>query len=130
MFRSELHDGSLTTLHSNSPRDTLSRLETMVLMSGMELPLRAVREQIASAVDLIVHESRFKDGSRRITYITEVIGMEGDAIQLQDIFLFKQTGVDSSDKVLGELKPTGIIPTFVEELVSQGIELDRKIFIK
>lgn len=122
------HDGSLTTAHSNMPRDTLSRLETMVLMAGMDLPLRAIREQISSAVDLIIHQSRFKDGSRKITHITEVNGMEGDIITTQDIFVFKQTGIDSNGKVLGKLEPTGIIPSFVEELISDGIELDRKIF--
>jgi len=122
------HDGSLTTLHSNSPRDTLSRLETMVLMAGMELPLRAIREQISSAVDLIVHQSRFKDGSRKITHITEVVGMEGDIITTQDIFLFKQKGMDSSGKILGTLEPTGVIPSFIEDLNLKGIKFDMKMF--
>lgn len=122
------HDGSLTTAHSNSPRDTLSRMETMVLMAGMDLPLRAIREQISSAVDLIIHQSRFKDGTRKITHVTEVVGMEGDIITIQDVFLFKQTGIDSNGKVLGGLEPTGIMPSFIEELKSAGIEIDRKIF--
>lgn len=122
------HDGSLTTAHSNSPRDTLSRMETMVLMAGMDLPLRAIREQISSAVDLIIHQSRFKDGTRKITHVTEVVGMEGDIITIQDVFLFKQTGIDSNGKVLGVLEPTGIMPSFIEELKSAGIEIDRKIF--
>lgn len=122
------HDGSLTTAHSNSPRDTLSRMETMVLMAGMDLPLRAIREQISSAVDLIIHQSRFKDGTRKITHVTEVVGMEGDVITIQDVFLFKQTGIDSNGKVLGGLEPTGIMPSFIEELKSAGIEIDRKIF--
>jgi pilus assembly protein CpaF len=102
------HDGSLTTGHANSPRDMLTRLETMVLMAGMELPAKAIREQIASAVDLIVQQSRLKDGSRKITYITEVQGMEGEVVTLQDIFIFEQTGVDESGRILGRLKPTGI----------------------
>ena len=106
------HDGSLTTGHANSPRDMLARLETMVLMSGMELPIKAIREQIASAVDLIVQQSRLRDGSRKITHITEVQGMEGDIITMQDIFIFEQTGVDEQGKIIGRLKPTGIKPRF------------------
>ena len=122
------HDGSLTTVHANSPRDVISRLETMVLMSGMDLPSRAIREQIASAVDVIVHESRLSDGSRKVTAITEVTGLEGSQIVMQDIFAFRQTGVDAHGKVLGEMKPTGAIPTWIDQLKSRGISLDMKMF--
>lgn len=122
------HDGSLTTVHANSPRDVISRLETMVLMSGMELPSRAIREQISSAVDLIVHESRFSDGSRRITAITEVLGLEGTQTVMQDIFVFKQTGVDENGKVLGYLAPTGSVPSFFEQIKSRGLDLNPVIF--
>ncbi len=121
------HDGSLTTLHSNSPRDTLSRLETMVLMAGMELPVRAIREQIAAAVDLIVHQSRLRDGSRKLTQITEVQGMEGDVIVLQDVFIFETTGIKDG-KVLGDFKPTGVRPKFVEKFEAMGLYLPPQIF--
>src|SRR5438046_6954164 len=104
------HDGSLTTIHANSPRDTLARLETLVLMSGVDLPQRAIREQIASAIHLIVQQSRLRDGSRRITNITEVVGREGDTITLQDVFLFEETGVDGTGRLLGKLSPTGLRP--------------------
>ena len=114
------HDGSMSTGHANSPRDMLSRLETMVLMAGVDLPLRAIREQVASAVDLIVHQSRLKDGTRKITNITEVQGMEGDVIVMQDVFVFEQTGVVEG-KIQGRLKPTGIRPKFVEKFETQGI---------
>lgn len=122
------HDGSLTTGHANSPRDMLTRLETMVLMAGMELPAKAIREQIASAVDLIVQQSRLKDGSRKITYITEVQGMEGETITLQDIFVFEQKGVDELGRVLGELRPTGIKPKFIEKFEVSGIRLPQNLF--
>jgi pilus assembly protein CpaF len=123
------HDGSITTLHSNSPRDSLSRLETMVLMAGMELPTRAIREQTASAIDLIVHQSRLKDGTRRITHITEVAGMEGDVITLQDLFTFDfHAGVDEHGRFRGTLKGTGIRPQFVQRLTDQGIGLPPNIF--
>lgn len=122
------HDGSLTTGHSNSPRDMLARLETMVMMSGMELPLKAIRQQISSALDLIVHVSRLRDGSRVVTHITEMLGMEGDVIQLQDIFLFDQTGVDSNGKVLGNHHPTGITPKCYEQIMTEGVRLDKTIF--
>jgi pilus assembly protein CpaF len=121
------HDGSLSTGHANSPRDMLSRLETMVLMAGVDLPVRAIREQIASAVDLIVHQSRLKDGTRKITAITEVQGMEGDIIVMQDVFTFDQTGVIDG-KIQGRLKPTGIRPKFVEQFDAQGIHLPNGIF--
>jgi pilus assembly protein CpaF len=123
------HDGSLTTIHSNSPRDTLSRIETMVLMAGYDLPVRAIREQISSAVDLIVHVSRLKDGTRRITHVTEVEGMEGEIITLQDLFLFDYgMGVDDEGMYKGRLKATGIRPTFSEELENQGIRLPADLF--
>lgn len=123
------HDGSLTTIHSNSPRDTLSRVETMVLMAGFDLPIRAIREQVASAVDLIVHQSRLRDGTRRITHITEVEGMEGDIITLQDLFLFDfGMGVGEDGRYLGRLKSTGIRPTFSSRLEDQGIKLPADMF--
>ena len=122
------HDGSLTTVHANSPRDVISRLETMVLMSGLELPSRAIREQIASAIDLVVHESRLSDGSRKVTCISEVVGLEGLQIVMQDLFEFKQTGVDEKGKVLGSFMPTGAVPTFFEHLKSRGLHLDPAIF--
>jgi len=122
------HDGSLTTGHANSPRDLLSRLETMVLMAGMELPVRAIREQIASAVDLVIHQSRLRDGSRRITHIAEVQGMEGDVIILQDLFHFRQKGVDSNGTVLGEFQSTGIRPKFIDHIEAAGFKLPPRIF--
>ena len=121
------HDGSMSTGHANTPRDMLSRLETMVLMAGMDLPLRAIREQIASAVDLIVHQNRLKDGTRKITNITEVQGMEGDVIVMQDIFVFEQTGVVEG-KIQGRLRPTGIRPKFVEKFEVAGINLPPNVF--
>jgi len=121
------HDGSLSTGHANTPRDMLSRLETMVLMAGVDLPVRAIREQISSAVDLIVHQSRLKDGTRKITNITEVQGMEGDTIVMQDVFVFEQTGVIDG-KIQGRLKPTGIRPKFVEQFEAMGIHLPNNIF--
>ncbi len=122
------HDGSLTTLHANAPRDALSRLETLVLMAGVELPLKVVRQQISSAVDLIVQQTRLKDGARKITAITEVVGMEGDTIVLTDIFKFEQTGVTQDGKVLGDLKATGIRPLFSERLEAAGYKLGAEIF--
>lgn len=121
------HDGSLTTAHSNSPRDTLARLETMVLMAGMDLPLRAIREQIASAIDLIVHEERMRDGTRRVVNVTEVQGMEGDVIVMQDIFVFEQTGMEDG-RILGRLRPTGIRPKFTPKLEAAGIFLPPTVF--
>jgi pilus assembly protein CpaF len=121
------HDGSLTTAHSNSPRDTLARLETMCLMAGMDLPVRAIREQVASAVDLIVHEERFRDGTRKVVNVTEVQGMEGDVIVMQDIFAFEQTGIESG-KVIGRLKPTGIRPKFMDRIEAANIRLPPNIF--
>ncbi len=121
------HDGSMSTGHANTPRDMLSRLETMVLMAGMDLPLRAIREQISTAVDLIVHQNRLKDGTRKIVNITEVQGMEGDVIVMQDVFVFEQTGVVDG-KIQGRLKPTGIRPHFVERFEVAGIHLPPNIF--
>jgi pilus assembly protein CpaF len=121
------HDGSMSTGHANTPRDMLSRLETMVLMAGMDLPLKAIREQIASAVDLIVHQNRLKDGTRKIVNITEVQGMEGDVIVMQDIFVFEQTAV-TEGKIEGRLRPTGIRPKFVEKFDAAGIHLPPNVF--
>jgi pilus assembly protein CpaF len=122
------HDGSLTTGHANTPRDMLSRLETMVLMAGMDLPVRAIREQIASAVDLIVQQSRLQDGSRRITHLTEVQGMEGEVVTMQDIFIFEQQGKDDKNKIIGRFRPTGIRPKFLEKLAANGIVLQNETF--
>ncbi|MGB8213830.1 MAG: ATPase, T2SS/T4P/T4SS family [Anaerolineales bacterium] len=121
------HDGSMTTLHSNSPRDTLSRMETMTLMAGMELPVRAIREQVASAINLVVHQERMRDGSRRVTNITEVSGMEGDVITTMDIFVFEQTGFENG-KVLGRLRPSGLRPKFMDKIEGAGIHLPPSIF--
>jgi pilus assembly protein CpaF len=121
------HDGSLTTAHANSPRDTLSRLETMCLMAGMDLPVRAIREQVAAAVDLIVQQARMRDGSRKIINITEVQGMEGDVIVMSDIFAFEQQGMENG-KIIGRLKPTGIRPKFYEQIEAAGITLPANIF--
>lgn len=123
------HDGSLTTLHANTPRDALSRLETMVLMSGMDLPLKVVRQQISSAVDLIIQQTRLKDGSRKVTAITEVVGMEGETVVMTDIFKFEQTGVGENGKIIGELKPTGIRPIFGPRLEAAGFKLGAEIFM-
>jgi pilus assembly protein CpaF len=118
------HDGSVTTLHSNSPRDSLARLETMVLMAQMDLPQRAIREQMSSAIDVIIHQSRLKDGTRRITHITEVEGMEGDMITLLDVFVFDfRAGVDENGKFRGTLRSTGLRPRFVDTLAERGVYL-------
>jgi len=121
------HDGSMTTAHSNSPRDTLSRLETMTLMAGMDLPVRAIREQISSAIDVVCHQARMRDGSRRVTFITEVSGMEGDVITTTDIFAFEQTGIEEG-KVIGRLRPTGLRPKFMDKIEASGIHLPPSIF--
>ena len=122
------HDGSMTTAHANTPRDCIARLEVMTLMAGLDLPLRAIREQIASAVHMIVQQSRFPDGSRKVTHITEVTGMEGEIVQLQDIFLFKQDGYDEQGKIKGQFVATGNIPDFCQELARRGIPVDLSIF--
>lgn len=121
------HDGSLTTGHANAPRDMLARLETMVLMAGMDLPVSAIRQQVSSAVDLIVQQSRLRDGSRKITNITEVQGMEGDVIILQDVFLFEQEAMEAG-KVIGRIKPTGVRPKFMPKLEDSGIRLPPSVF--
>ncbi len=123
------HDGSITTVHSNSPRDTLARIETMTLMAGYDLPVRAIREQMASAIDVVVHLMRLRDGTRRVTHVTEVQGMEGDVITLQDIFLFDYgMGVDEHGRFRGHLKATGVRPKFAEKLADHGIKLGPEVF--
>jgi pilus assembly protein CpaF len=122
------HDGSICTVHSNSPRDTLSRVETMVLMAGVDLPMRAIREQIASAVDLVVQQSRLSDGSRRITNITEVERMEGDVVTLQDLFVYEHQGTDEHGKNHGVLRSTGLRPTFMEKLKQNGQSVNPMVF--
>ena len=121
------HDGSMTTLHSNGPRDTLSRLETMTMMAGMELPVRAIREQVSSAIDLIIHQERMRDGTRKIVNITEVTGMEGDVITMTDIYTFEQVGYENG-RVVGRLRPTGLRPKFIEKIETSGIHLPSTIF--
>jgi pilus assembly protein CpaF len=121
------HDGSMTTAHSNSPRDTLARLETMVMMAGMELPVRAIREQVSSAIDLIVHQERMRDGTRKVVNITEVSGMEGDVITMTDIFVFEQSGFEGG-KIIGRIRPTGLRPKFMEKIETSGIHLPPSIF--
>ncbi len=124
------HDGSISTIHANSPRDALARLETMALMAGMDLTMRAIKEQVASALDLIVHQTRLKDGTRRVTHVTEVLGMEGDVITLQDIFLFDfHAGVDDQGRFRGNLKPTGLRPHFVSKLEDQGVHVPASLFM-
>jgi pilus assembly protein CpaF len=121
------HDGSMTTAHSNGPRDTLSRLETMTMMAGMELPVRAIREQVSSAIDLIIHQERMRDGTRKIVNITEVTGMEGDVITMTDIYTFEQVGYENG-RVVGRLRPTGLRPKFIEKIENSGIHLPSTIF--
>jgi len=121
------HDGSMTTAHANTPRDALSRIETMCLMAGMELPIRAIREQASSAIDLICQQERMRDGTRKVTYVTEVSGMEGDVITMTDIFVFEQTGMESG-KIVGRLRPTGLRPKFMDKIEATGINLPPSIF--
>jgi pilus assembly protein CpaF len=121
------HDGSMTTAHANSPRDTLSRIETMCLMAGMDLPVRAIREQVASAIDIIVQQERMRDGTRKVVTITEVSGMEGDVITMTDIFSFEQTGMEAG-KIIGRLRPTGLRPKFMDKIEAAGINLPPSIF--
>jgi pilus assembly protein CpaF len=121
------HDGSMTTLHSNSPRDTLARLETMTMMAGMDLPIRAIREQVSSAIDLVVHQERMRDGTRKVTNITEVTGMEGDIITMTDIFVYEQIGYENN-KVVGRMRPTGLRPKFMEKIEASGIHLPPSTF--
>ena len=122
------HDGSITTAHANTPRDLLSRVETMVLMAGLDLPVKAIREQISAGIDLIVHISRNRDGSRKVMNITEVMGMEGDIIILQDLFLFEQTGIAENGNVIGQFKGCGLIPSFMDRLIVNKVDIDRNIF--
>jgi len=122
------HDGSLTTLHANTARDAISRLETMCMMAGMDLPVKVIRQQIASAIDLIIQQSRMRDGARKVTSITEVSGMEGDTVVMTEIFRFEQTGVDKDGKAVGELKPTGIRPLFSPRLEAAGIRLGPEVY--
>jgi pilus assembly protein CpaF len=117
------HDGSLTTIHANNARDSLARLETLVLMAGMDLPVRAIRQQVASALNLIVQLSRLRDGTRRVTSVTEIIGMEGDTITMQDIFVFKSQGADENGRIIGDFVPTGIRPQIINRLFDMGIPL-------
>ena len=121
------HEGSMTTLHSNGPRDTLSRLETMVLMAGMDLPVRAIREQVSSAIDLIIHQDRMRDGTRKVTYMTEVLGMEGDVITTTDLFTFEQAGIENG-QIIGMLRPSGLVPKFMEKIRASGIVLPTSLF--
>ena len=121
------HDGSMTTCHSNSPRDTIARIETMTLMAGMELPVRAVREQVASAIDLVIHQERMRDGSRRVVNITEITGMEGDIITMTDLFVFEQSAFEDG-KIIGRLRPTGLRPKFMEKIDAAGIHLPPSMF--
>ncbi len=123
------HDGSLSTVHANSPRDAVARLETLVLMAGMELPLRAVREQLSSAIDVIIQLTRLRDGTRRVTHVTEVQTMEGDVVTLQDAFLFDYSaGIDANGRFLGKPMPTGVRPRFMDQLRDRGIELSPRVF--
>jgi pilus assembly protein CpaF len=124
------HDGSMTTVHSNSPRDTLSRLETMTLMAGFELPVLAIRKQISSAIDLIIYLNRFPDGTRKVTKISEVAGMESEVITLTDIYEFQQTGTDPEGKPIGQFRPTGLRPMFTPKLEAMGYRLDRQMFMR
>jgi len=117
----------MTTAHANSPRDAIARVETMCLMAGMELPVRAIREQVASAMDLICQQERMRDGTRKITSITEVSGMEGDVITMTDIFVFEQTGIENG-KIIGRLRPTGLRPKFMDKIETAGINLPPSIF--
>ncbi len=122
------HSGSLTTLHANNPREAIGRLETLVMMAGLGLPLKAIRETIASAVGIIIQQSRLSDGSRKVTYITEVVGMQGEVVSLQDIFIYKQEGLDKKRKIIGRFVPTGFIPKFVEEMEEKGMKVSRSLF--
>ena len=122
------HDGSLTTIHANSSRDALARLETLVLMAGFDLPLRAIREQVSSAISIIVQIGRLKDGQRKVISVTEITGMEGDVITSQDLFEYVQEGIDENGKVIGHHKSCGMIPTFIDEIKYSGIDFDLSIF--
>jgi pilus assembly protein CpaF len=122
------HAGSMTTLHANTPRDAQARLETMIMMAGMELPIKAMRQQISSAVDLIIQANRLQGGPRKVTYITEVLGMEQDMIIMQDIFRYRQLGVDQNGRTYGQFESTGVRPTFMPRLEASGIKLPSNLF--
>ena len=122
------HDGSLTTIHANSARDALARLETLVLMAGFDLPLRAIREQIASAIQIVVQISRERDGSRKLVNVSEITKMEGDVITMQDLFVFRQTGWDEQNRIVGVHEPTGNLPTFMEEIERAKLDCDIAMF--
>jgi septum site-determining protein MinD len=122
------HSGSLTTVHANNPRECIGRLETLVMMAGMGLPLKAIRETVASAVNLIIQQSRLTDGSRKVTYVSEVLGMQGETVTIQDIFVYKQEGLDKNRKIIGRFVPTGFIPKFVEEMEAKGMKISRGLF--
>jgi pilus assembly protein CpaF len=122
------HDGSLTTLHANTPRDALARLETMIMMSGFEMPIRAMRQQISSAVDLIIQASRLQGGPRRVTYITEVVGMEQDTVIMQDIYQYVQEGIDENGRARGRFEATGVRPTFMDRMEACGVRLPASAF--
>ena len=122
------HDGSMTTVHANNPREAISRLETLCLMAGMELPMKAIREQIAGAVHLIVQVSRLSDGSRKVKSITEVVGMQGEAVTLQEVFRFKEEGFDKNRKIVGQFQAMGLIPTFIEKFEQRGVKVPRNLF--
>jgi pilus assembly protein CpaF len=122
------HDGSLTTIHANSPRDALSRLETMIAMASLDLPEKAMRQQISSAINVVVQVSRMSDGSRKVMQISEIVGMEGDVITMQDIFVYERIGIGEDDKVLGNFRATGIRPKFADRLKAYGIDLSSVLF--
>jgi pilus assembly protein CpaF len=122
------HDGSLTTIHANTSRDALARLETMIQMAGMRLSDRAMRQQIASAINVVVQVARLSDGTRRITSISEITGMEGETITMQDVFIYERKGVDKDGKVIGRFRPTGVRPRFAERLKAYGLQLPRTFF--
>jgi septum site-determining protein MinD len=122
------HDGSMTTVHANTPREAIGRLETLCMMAGMELPARAIREQISGAVDLIIQIGRLSDGSRKISSITEVVGMQGESVTLQEIFRFKEEGFDKNRKIVGQFQTMGLIPTFIEDFERRGVKIPRTLF--
>ena len=123
------HDGSLTTLHANTPRDAISRIETMALMGGIDFPIRVVREQMASAIQLVIQQSRLRDGSRKVTHITEIAGMEGERVVMQDLFRFHEEGSDENGKVIGCLRPSGLRPSFQSKLEAHGFKLPPEMFV-
>jgi len=123
------HEGSLSTVHANSPRDALARVENMVLMANLDLPSRAIREQVSSALHLMVHLARFSDGVRRVTHVTEITGMEGQVVTMQDLFQFRQAGVDAEGRVLGDMTATGLRPTFADKFTLAGIQLPEGLFL-